>query len=61
MDSDGGGSGDVVPLVVPSADILDPSAKELMTIWMRLDDQGRADLLAVARGLAKESERKKKV
>jgi len=60
MDFGRGDSGDVVPLVVPSADIVDPSAKELMAIWMRLDDQGRADLLAVARGLAKDADRKKK-
>ena len=44
-------SGDVVPLVAPSGDILDPSAIEMLTIWSQLDDRGRADLMAVARGL----------
>ena len=43
--------GDVVPLVVPSGDILDPSAIEMLAIWSQLDDCGRADLMAVARGL----------
>lgn len=53
-------SSNVVPGVVPSVPQLSPSNDELMAIWMRLDDQGRADLLAVARGLTKNAERKTK-
>ena len=45
-----GGSG---PLPVPSSlPITDPGAEELMAIWAALDQGGREDLLAVARGLA---------
>jgi len=54
-------SANVVPGVVPSVPQLTPSEAELMAIWTRLDDQGRADLLAVARGLTKDAGRKKKM
>jgi len=47
------GLGDVVyPPVYPSQAIDDSDAEELMALWARLDDAGRRDLLAVARGLA---------
>jgi hypothetical protein len=42
----------VVPVVVPSGAELEPSSIELMSIWAQLNEQGRVDLLAVARGLA---------
>ena len=42
----------VYPRVYPSGAILDSGAEELLACWARLDDRGRADLLAVARGLA---------
>lgn len=49
-------AGDVPPLVPPSAAICahhdDPEAEELLALWASLDDAERADLLAVARGLA---------
>ncbi len=46
------GSG-VVPAFVPSEAINhDSDTIELVNIWQRLDDAGRADLLAVARGLS---------
>ena len=54
-------SANVVPGVVPSVPQPTPSEAELMALWTRLDDQGQADLLAVARGLAKEAGPKKKM
>lgn len=44
--------GIVPPPVPPSVPILHPEAEELLAIWARLDERARADLMAVARGLA---------
>ncbi len=44
-----GPGGPVYPLVYPSQAI---EADELLRLWSGLDDAGRRDLLAVARGLA---------
>ena len=44
--------GGVVPLVVPSGTPHETSLVEILKAWPCLDDPGRADLLAVARGLA---------
>jgi len=42
----------VPPPVPPSRPILHPEAEELLALWGGLDPAGRADLMAVARGLA---------
>jgi hypothetical protein len=45
------GSGANVPLPVPPS--LPIGTDELLSIWQSMSNEGRADLLAVARGLAK--------
>jgi hypothetical protein len=40
------------PQSPPSQAINDSEAEELLALWARIDDAGRRDLLAVARGLA---------
>lgn len=42
----------VYPRVYPSGAILNPEAEKLLAIWAEMDDRARADLMAVARGLA---------
>ena len=42
----------VYPSVYPSQSIDDAEVEELLGLWAQMDDAGRRDLMAVARGLA---------
>ena len=41
-----------VPMPVPISGLIESDLAEILTLWNKLDESARRDLLAVARGLA---------